>query len=198
MNFRHLIFLLTAVIAIGCSPAEKPAGEPVTTTEYTPPAGRSGAYVVYINADTLLSRYDYFRREMEKLEAREKEVSTDLNQRNRALEQEYRGIQQKIQEGLLAPNQIAKEEQRLALAQQKLLAERERLSQELLAETDKLNKELRSRLDSLLRRLQQENGYDFVLQYGQGSNVLMVNDSLDITGLVLSELNREESSTTTD
>ena len=61
-----------------------------------------------------------------------------------------------------------------------------------MVETDRINKELRTTLKELLSRIREEQGYDYILQYGQGSNVLMVNPALDITPMVLTELNKKE------
>ena len=112
-----------------------------------------------------------------------------MQQKGQAIESEVRAIQSRIQQGLLAPNQIAQEEQRIGRQQQQLVQEQERLSQELLMETQQLNQELQEDVKELLDRLQAENGYDYVLSYGSGSSVLMVNDALDITPKLVELLN---------
>ena len=58
------------------------------------------------------------------------------------------------------------------------MLKRESISQELLQESQKLNDELQAKLNAVLKDLQNERGYDFILSYGAGTGVLMVNDAL--------------------
>lgn len=149
----------------------------------------SGFNIVYINEDSLLNKYEYFVEKTGALQQKERTASNSLQQKGRAIEQEVRSIQAKVQQGLLAPNQIAREEQRIGQQQQQLVQEQERMSQELLLETQQLNQELQADVKEVLTRLKDENGYDYVLSYGSGSGVLMVNEALDITNKVVELLN---------
>ena len=157
------------------------------------PTGTSA--IVYINEDSLLNNFQYFVKKRNGLAERERQASASLQSKGQALEQDVRAVQAKVQKGLLAPNQIAQEEQRIGRRQQELVQEQERISQELIQETQKLNVELQADVKELLETLKEENGYDFVLSYGQGSGVLMVNESLDITNLVLERLNAKRPAT---
>lgn len=162
--------------------------------EETPAADTAAASpnIVYINADTLVEQYEYFRQQKEALDKRQAEASQRLNQRMATLENEFRGVQQKIQQGLLTPNQIADEEQRLGRKQQELVAEQEKLSKELMAETQRIQLELEDELRQSLDQMRERRGYDYILQYGQGSSVLLAADSLDITAEVLEILNQKK------
>lgn len=152
----------------------------------------TGPKIVYVNADTLLANYEYMNLKQEEFGQREAKADSDLKARGRALEKEFMAAQEKIQKGLLAPNQIAVEEQRLGQKQQALAAEQERLTRELMAEGQKLQEELNKTIKELLAQIQKEKNYDFILSYGPGTGVLMVNDSLDITKMVLERLNKKE------
>ena len=148
--------------------------------------------IVYLNADTLVEQYDYFRNQKEALDKRQAEASQRMNQKGAALEKEFRQVQEKIQQGLLAPSQIAEEEQRLGQKQQSLMAEQEKLSKELVAETQRIQLELEDELRKSLDEMRKRRGYDYILQYGQGSSVLLAADSLDITVEVLEILNKKK------
>jgi outer membrane protein len=149
----------------------------------------AAANIVFIYADSILAKYDVFQEKGAELAKREQEETAKLQQKGKAIEDEVRAIQSKVQQGLLAPNQIAREEQRIGQKQQELMIERERISQELMMESQKLNEELQEKLITILKDLQAEKGYDYILSYGPGTAVLMVNDELDITDEVLSRLN---------
>jgi outer membrane protein len=179
--------LLIAVIYLftqqsGSSTADSSSGADAVASDET-------LDIVYIDADSLLSNYDDFRQKQEDLSVRQQKASQSLNQRMQALEQEFRQVQAKVQQGLLAPNQIATEEQRLGKKQQELLAEQEQLSGTLGAEQQQLAADFQYKLRSLMDSLQEARGYDFILQYGQGSSLLSARDGFDITGEVLNILN---------
>lgn len=147
------------------------------------------ASIVFIYADSILAKYNVFQEKGTALAQREQEENAKLQQKGKALEDEVRAIQAKVQQGLLAPNQIAREEQRIGQKQQELMMEREKITQELMVESQKLNQELQEKLEKILKDLQTERGYDYILSYGPGTALLMVNDKLDITEDVLSRLN---------
>lgn len=148
--------------------------------------------VVYVNADTLLEKFTDFKTQQDAMAAKEKNIDSQLKARGAALEKEFAAAQQKIQQGLMTPNQVAQEEQRLMGKQQKLMEDQERMTKEFLAESDELNKQFEERIKGVLKSVRDEMGYDYILSYGPGTGVLMVNDSLDVTDLVLQKLNAEE------
>jgi outer membrane protein len=181
--------LLIAVIYLftqqsGTATGESPATAAASTDETLD--------IVYIDADSLLNNYQDFRKKQEDLAARQQTASQGLNQRMQALEKEFRQVQAKVQQGLLAPNQIAAEEQRLGQKQQELLAEQEQLSATLGAEQQQLAADFQDKLRNLMDSLQEARGYDFILQYGQGSSLLGARDGFDITNEVLNILNAND------
>lgn len=168
------------------------AGKKAGATEAAGADAPAPLSIVYLNADTLVEKYASFRLQKEALDKRQVEAGQRLNQRGAALENEFRAVQQKIQQGLLAPSQIADEEQRLGKKQQELMAEQEKLSKELVAETQRIQLELENELRQSLDKMRELRGYDYILQYGQGSSVLLASDSLDITTEVLEILNQKK------
>lgn len=145
--------------------------------------------VVYVNGDSLLSKYAVFQEQLTALEARGKSMENTLAGRGRSLQQEMINAEQKAQSGQFAPAQLQKEQQRLMQKQQNFVAEQDRMSKQLLGERQKLQEDLEKRVKELLTAIRKEKGYDFILNYGPGTGVLMVNDSLDITKAVLEKLN---------
>ena len=145
--------------------------------------------IVFVNGDTLLKQYKSFQLQMESLEKEGKAAETSLQKRAQALQSEYMKVQQRVQQGQLAPSQIQAEEQRLGQKQQSLAAEQERMSKILLEKKQKIQEQLEKDIKVQLTSLRKEKGYDYILNYGPGTGVLMVNDSLDITKTVLQRLN---------
>lgn len=148
--------------------------------------------IVYVNGDSLLKKYTTFQAELNALDARSKSMESTLTSRGRALQQEMISAEQKAQSGQMAPAQIQKEQQRLMQKQQNLVAQQENMSKQLLDERQKLQENLEKRVKELLTAIRKEKGYDYILNYGPGTGVLMVNDSLDITKVVLEKLNAKQ------
>jgi len=182
--------LIIAVIYLFTQLGNAPATESAAAADS--PASAETLDIVYLNVDSLLENYTEFRERQESLAARQQEASQRIQRQTQALEKEFMEVQQKVQQGLLAPNQIAEEEQRLGKKQQSLLAEQERLSQTLGAEQQELSERFRDRLMGLMDSLRDVRGYDYILQYGQGSGVLGARDTFDITTDVLGILNSEK------
>lgn len=159
-------------------------------------SGAEPLKVVYVNADTLLENYDYFKEQREALQKKETDADASLKAKGRAFENEMRQIQQKIQQGLLAPNDIQREEQRMAQKQQQLMAEQEQMQRTLLEESQKINEALQKELLDKLKSIKETEGYDFIFSYASGGQILVANDSLDITQRVVKELNTERKEAT--
>ena len=148
--------------------------------------------IVYVNGDSLLNKFTTFQDDLKALETRSKGMESTLASRGRSLQQELIAAEQKAQSGQWAPAQIQKEQQRLMQKQQSLVAQQESMSKQLLDERQKLQENLEKRVKELLTAIRKEKGYDFILNYGPGTGVLMVNDSLDITKVVLEKLNAKQ------
>jgi outer membrane protein len=77
--------------------------------------------------------------------------------------------------------------------QQKLEEEGSRLSKELADAYQKAMNELMANVEVQLKSLQSQIGYDYILSYSKGGGqVLLANDSLEITKEVLELLNAKK------
>lgn len=151
-----------------------------------------GPKMVYINADTLLEKYELFREQTEALEKRKKEADASLKARGRSIEKEAMDLAQKAQSGNMTRKELEDEDRRLGEKQQRLLMDQEKIAGELLQVSDQLNDALQAALKEKLDSLKTEMGYDFIISYGVGSPVLAVNPAYDITERVLEMLNKKE------
>lgn len=167
------------------SPAqpEAPVEKVVETPEAMP------LKIAYVNADSLLENYDAFKAKRDELQKKQVDADNSLKARGRSLEREFMAVQERVQKGELTQKQIQDEEQRLGQKQQNLMAEQERVTKQLLDEGAKIQEELQDELISHLKDLKSKMGYDFILSYQPGGQILLANDSLDITKQVLQLLN---------
>lgn len=159
----------------------------------TPAISTDVLKIAYINTDTLLEKYDNFKKERDALQKKEKDADASLKAKGRSLEKDLAAIQAKIQQGLLSPGEIQKEEQRFGQRQQALMQEQEQVTRALLEEGQRINEKLQKSLIDELKSLKDKEGYDFILSYAAGGQILVADSTLDITQKVLSTLNAKPS-----
>ena len=76
---------------------------------------------------------------------------------------------------------------------QALAEEEARLTKQLSEQESKAANDLIANIETQLKNLQSQIGYDYILSYARGGGqVLLTNDSLDITRQVLQLLNAQQ------
>jgi len=185
---KNVSLILNGVLAVAVAILyylhfSKPAATPV-------PGGAGSTAdlrVAYINADSVLKYYDYFKVNREKLESKGKKLDQDLRARAQNLQKDYEAYQRNL--GNLTIGQAKAIEEDLAKKQQNLRMYQESLSQELMGDESKMNQELYDKVTNFLKKYGQERGLQLVLKFDPSSDVLFGGDSLDITQDVIKGLN---------
>lgn len=153
----------------------------------TQPSG-SPVRVAYINADTVLKYYDYFKENQEKLRKKGEKFNNDLKNRAQGLQTEINNYQRNLSN--LTIGQAKAIEEDLGRKQQNLQLEEQRLTQELMTEQGRMNEELYLKITDFLKGYSRERGLQVVLKYDPSSDVLFAGDSLDISRDVIEGLNK--------
>lgn len=180
----HLYYLNFSKKSATTEPAAN--GTPIMA----PATGGGGVRIAYVNADTLDAKYEWLKEQKKALEQRVQNAEKSMGGKKEALMRDLEQFQKKYESGTVPPAQLEKEYAVLAERQQKLAQEEERLGRQLVEEREKAMNALMANVEEKLRSLQSQIGYDFILSYSKGGGqVLMANDSLDITGQVLELLN---------
>ena len=147
----------------------------------------SNLQMAYINSDSVLKYYDYFKVSREKLESKSKQLDQDLKARATSLQGEFESYQRN--RNSLTMGQIQAVEEDLTKKRNNLQLYQESLSQQMLADQEKMTRELYNKVTSFLRKYGQENGLQVVFKYDNTSDVLFAGDSLDISSIVVKGLN---------
>ncbi|MFC3196637.1 OmpH family outer membrane protein [Parapedobacter deserti] len=146
--------------------------------------------IVYVNADTLLEKYEYFKEIRTKLEDKAKKAQADLQSRSNAFQREVADYQQKAPTMSAADRQST--EERLARKQDELARHNQNASASFAQEEASENEKLYSKITDYLKKHAKENGYKLVLTYSASNPaVLYADESLEITNEVLTALNAE-------
>lgn len=156
-----------------------------------PPASAgNGVKIAYVNADTLDAKYEWLKQQRQALEQRIQNAENTMINKKQALMKEMNAFQEKYQAGTTPPAELEQEYANLMKRQEALANEEERLGKQLSEDQRKASNEFMANVEQQLKSLQSQIGYDYILSYSKGGGqVLLANDSLDITKQVLELLN---------
>lgn len=144
--------------------------------------------IVYVNVDTLLEKYEYFKDVRTKLEEKAKKAQADLQSRSNAFQREVADYQQKA--ATMSASDRQSTEERLARKQDELARHNQNASTSFAQEEASENEKLYARITDYLKKHAKENGFKFVLTYSASSpGVLYADERLEITNEVLTALN---------
>jgi len=150
--------------------------------------------IAYINSDTLLKNYDFFKVAADQLEGKKDGLQAEYENRARGLETEIQSFQRNAQNMTIAQARAIEED--LVKKQQNLMRYQETLAQSLAQDEAKVNNELYDRVSEYLREYGKSHDFQLVLTYQKGSGVVYANDSLNITEEVIKGLNEAYQSET--
>lgn len=180
--------LALALTIVSCNNTEKN-----TTKETTPQAKTEKAEaekIVYVNSDSLLNNYEYFKVLKEKFESKSKKAEADLKNKGTAFQREVAAYQQGAQ--TMSADERAKTEERLARKQQELQTYQQNAGAALANEEAAENEKLYDKVADYLKKHAKEKGYKMVLTYSKGNSaILFADDNLDVTKEVIKGLNEE-------
>jgi outer membrane protein len=149
----------------------------------------SGRRTVYVQVDSLLTNYDFFKETKKELENKNFQLENELNTKGKSLQNEVAFFQQKAQ--TMTPEQARSTEAQLMKKQQDLVAYRDQAAQGLQMEEAKKNEQLYKNIRAYLEKYNKENSYEYVLGYSLGGGILFANPSLDVTKKIIDGLNKE-------
>jgi len=154
------------------------------STQSTTPSNLS---VAYVNSDSLLSNYDYFKDLEQQFTEKRDKLNAEYQNRAEGLQKEISNFQTTA--GNMTISQARAVEEDLRKKQQNLMMYQEQLGQQLMQEEASMNSDLYDKVSEYLQDYGKNKNLQIVLTYTKGSGVLYANDSLDITKEVIVGLN---------
>jgi len=144
--------------------------------------------IVYVNSDSLLTKYEYFKDLKVKLDAKSKAAQTDLGSKQQAFQREVAQYQQ--QQNTLPADQRASTEERLSRKQQELQTYQQNAGAALQNEQATEQEKLYNKIADYLKIYAKEKGFKMVLTYQKGNSAILYADpALDVTSEVIVGLN---------
>lgn len=183
-----ILFAGVAILSVfaSCSNADK--SSTTTTTKPSEAVVSGSEKIVYVNSDSLLNNYQYFKDLKTKLDAKSKTAQTDMQSKSQAFQREVTQYQQ--QQNTMDADQRAATEARLARKQQELQAYQQNAGQALQNEQAAEQEKLYNKVADFLKVYAKDKGFKLVLTYSKGNSaILFADESLDVTTEVIKGLN---------
>ena len=181
---RSLIITLSIIVAtVTVNAQTAPATAPAQSTD-------TKGGIVYINSDTLLSKYAYYAAIRVKLQNLSQSAQAELATKGQAFQKEVAAYQKSANSLNLA--QRTATEKRLQKKQQDLQELSQNTAKQLQDEQESQNSKLYDKLATYLKSYCKTKGYKIVLTYSKANPAMLYgDDSLDVTADVLTGLNEE-------
>ncbi|HMG16779.1 MAG TPA: OmpH family outer membrane protein [Saprospiraceae bacterium] len=196
MRSIFLLLLITILFSCNNKKTEAPKKETVTTVAKSdslneptvePAAAPAELKIAYVQIDTVLEHYSFYKQIKGNLTAKGKKVQLEVQTRTKEMAVEYQSYQAKGE--TMSPKQLQEAELSLRKKDQDLKAYQEQKSNELMKEEETLNKQLQKKIDNFLVGYAKEHGYTYILSKHSGGSVLYGAKDLDVTKDVTDGLN---------
>ena len=175
--------LLVAGSIAACN--QNKTGDKVASS--TGASAESGA-TVFINQDTLLAKYDYFKDMTKRLDDKNKAAQNDVGSRQQAIQREIAEYQRSA--NTLSADQRSSTEQRLSREGQDFQAYKQNAGAQLQTDVTAEQTKFFDKVSDFVKQYAKEKGYKMVLTYQKGNATLLYGDaSLDVTADVVKRLN---------
>jgi outer membrane protein len=159
--------------------------------------------IVFIDIDTLLTKYNLYIDKKTELEEQSKIAEKALAGKIEAFQKRLSRFQQEIAEiqqkaNTIAPNDLKKMQEKYAQQQdnlgkeeEALMKQRDNSAMDLEKKLLETQKDLQKKIDDYLDKVAEEKGYNLVLMKGANGSVMFGRNTLDITEETLVRLNEE-------
>lgn len=175
--------IILASIVISCNQKPSPAASNAA------PADKTGM-ILYVNSDSLLNNYDYYKDIKKVFEEKSKKAQADLTSKGQAFQQEVNAYQRSA--NTMSADQRTTTEERLARKQQELATYNQNAGNALSMEEATENEKLYNKVSEYLKVQAKAKGYKYVLTYSKSNpSVLYADESLEITKEIVEGLNAE-------
>lgn len=174
----------------GSSQPKNKVADSTKTAQTTESPNPDQPKTVFVNVDSLFDKFEYFKTSTKNLENETKQAERHLESRMQNLQGEAQKIQQDFQGGMLTQTEAKMKQQELMQKEQDIMQYRQTKTQELMERERALTKEIFNKITSYLNDYCATKGYQYVLGYSQGGNLLYAQDTLSITNEVIEGLNQ--------
>ena len=153
--------------------------------------GGKSLSVVYMNLDTLNLKYEFIKNLRKDLEGTVNKLQSELKKEEESLQKDGADFQQKVQSNAISEDKAKQIYEILMQRQQALVEKKDRYTQMMANQQITMNQTLTDTLTSFLKRYNKTWRFDYIMGFKSEGEILIANDTLDITRNVLDAINKE-------
>ena len=147
--------------------------------------------VVYVNLDSLNNHYEFVKILRRDLESTGKKLQSEVLAEQAALEKEGAEFQRQVSANIISEEKAKIIYEQLMQKSSLLDQKKQRYTQQVADHGMNMNIQLVDSVTTFLRRFNRQYKFDYIMGYKTGGEILIANDTLDITKSVLDALNTE-------
>ena len=148
--------------------------------------------IVYINLDTLVNQYDMYNDLRSELQGKVSAIENDINKQGRALENDIKSFQEKMQKGLLTRSQAESMNNDLAQRDQELRNLTQQKQMEMAEEESVMYNKVMDAITTYVENYNKDKQYSLILTTTAATTtVINGNSGLNITEEIVNGLNAE-------
>ena len=190
---KILLFIFVAVSLASCNQSANKTEEVASDSTCCTLKVENGCRlpIAVVNVDSMLLNYDLALELNESLMRKQEDLTLDINQRARALQNEMVDFQRKLENNAFLSRERAEAEQRrLVKKEQDLQLLGQEKEQELLRENQQVGQQIQDSINSAIRAINASGKYHLVITTSALSNNVLFNaPEYDITQEVIEMLN---------
>jgi outer membrane protein len=150
--------------------------------------GGKGLSIAYINTDSVVEHYKYYKELKTKLESEQKIAENQLQVKMKDLEKEYKTLSTKVNLGLIKEEEA---QNSFAIKQQEVETYRTAMSQKLVDKNTQMTEQLYDSIVNYVHRFNKNGKFTYILGYAKGGGIIYAPPSMDISNYILNGLNKE-------
>jgi outer membrane protein len=183
---QFLAIALLAIAFVACN-SESPTPQSSAVRSLSPDSGQVALRVAFIYGDTVNANYKFLKDAEAELDEERKRIEERMRRKLQQAENRAQELQRK------APTMSQMQMQEAQLELQSLDIEMQQFQEKLASDFRnrevELQKDYMERVDKYLEQFNASAGYDMILNFQRGGNLIWINRAFDITDQVLQGLN---------
>ncbi len=188
MNKIYLVAIALTFSLAACQPATDKK-DTSKTSETKVDSKKVDAEIVYVNSDSLIKNYEFFKKADKEMATRKSGAMSDLETRGMAIKNEETVLIQRANAMTVGDLEVAK--RNLQAKAQNFTQYEESVSKQVGEEERQLAEKMSKNLEDFMKRYAEVNGYKMILSYKQGATMWYADPKLDITAAAIKAINEE-------
>jgi len=191
-NFNTLLglVLLAGLIVLYVMFFKSRHSETPVSLQVQKSAGKSVS-VAFVNIDSLNLNYEYVKTMRKDLEGTGKRLQAEIVAEQSALEKQGAEFQRQVSANSISEDKAKLVYEELMQKSNALDQKKQKYTQQVADQELNMNLQLVDSVTTFLKRFNRQYHFDYIMGYKTGGEILIANDTLDITKPVLDALNKE-------